>query len=308
MIKSFLKKIIFSIFGLSFLGAIVFFIGTHKEMKSIHFGSMQDSISSKRKKHSCCQQINREGLDSLNAYGSGFINFSDLNDYYTSQITPKGSKLYVVNLLPDHLYYYNNRCLRWYGLGYFPHDLGKQLFKQNTLKLFYKKLIRFTYGNPLQQNNHHLKTEQNLVESMGGVYHLPLKGAPEWLNNDEFVENTLAFFESLPENAHLYVHCAHGRGRTTSYLVLYDIFKNAKYVPLKDITNRHYCLGREDVLDTKLWSTGTWTQEALDARAELVTQFYEYMTDPLGYQHTSWTLWKKNKYYTSSQKITEVHR
>lgn len=277
-------------------------VGIHHESISINFGSSQDSVPFKRLKHKRCSSLNREGLDNLNSYGSGIINYHD----FKSHLMNKPGKFHFVNLLHDHLYYYNDRCLRWYGLGYTPQTLGHVMFSHKPLKYSYKSIIRLIFGSPPIHDLNSLKTEEQIVHELGGTYSIPLKDNPEWLSHQEFMADLIRFFEELPENEPVYFHCGHGKGRTTTFLVLYDIFRNSKKVSLEDISNRHYCLGREDVLDTKLLATGTWTQEALIARKNLVERFYLFMNDKEGYSHQSWAQWNNSKGFVSPQ--VTIHR
>lgn len=279
------KKIfkIFSSIVILILISTIIIVFYHRD-KTHHFGSTSDSFNKKRASEECCKTVNTEGLNTLNAYGSAYIFYPELE----KQFKDNEKKIYVISLLKDEIYYYKGHCLRWYGMGYMKHDLGKDLFPNKVLK---KTLINFIYGSPPIHDLSLLQTERQIVQSLGGDYYIPFKNNINWLGNQNFVDEMVTFFESLPQNAHLYIHCAFGRGRTTTFLVLYDIFRNGKTVPLKDIANRHYCLGRENVLNTTLWAKGTWTQEGLDARKELVERFYAYITDPLGYGHQSWTQW-----------------
>lgn len=308
MLNGRIKKTIVSISLFLLILTIAFFLGVHFESKSLNFGSTNDPFLNKRLKNDCCRNVNKEGLSELNAYGSGLVKYyGNFKNYYKDNIQSVNGKLYIVSLLPNDIYYYNDRCLRWYGVGYFNSNLGDPIIHREIMKSAYKKLIRLVYGNPPTYDLSQLRTEQEITKELGIEYLMPLKGSGEWLNNDQFIEDTIRFFESLPNNSHLYVHCAHGRGRTTSYLVLYDIFKNAKKIPLKDIADRHYCLGREDVLNTDVWVKGTWTQEALDARKDLMVRFYDFMTDTKGYGHQSWTQWNIENGAKNNPQIA-VHR
>lgn len=283
--KSRKYKIFFSIASILLVSIIIIIL--YPEDKTHHFGNTSDSFDKKRSREECCKSVNREGLNDLNASGSAFIFYPELE----KQFGDREKKIYVISLLKDELYYYKWHCLRWYGMGYMKDDLGKEILHE---KAFKKSLIRFFYGTPPIHDLTQLQTERQIVESLGGEYYLPFKNNQNWLGNLNFVEDMINFFESLPKNAHLYIHCAFGRGRTTTFLVLYDIFRNGKRVSLKDITDRHYCLGRENIMNTTIWANGTWTQEALDARKELIERFYAYMTDPLGYGHQSWTHWRES--------------
>ncbi len=306
--KSKIKMIVtfLSIFVL-ISGITVFAFGVYNDSTSLNFGSTNDPIPKKRLKQQCCHNINREGLTDLNAYGSGMIYYTDFKEYFSEKIkSGEIKKLYVVNLLKDEIYYYKDRPLRWYGMSYKKKRLGDYLFTRKPYKAIQAGFIRLIYGTPPTHDVSQLQTEQQIIQELGGYYYAPTRYDDNWLESPKFIEDMIQFFESIPNDAHLYPHCVHGRGRTTSYLVLYDIFKNSKKVSLKDIANRHYCLGREDVLNTELWAKGTWTQSALDARKNLVENFYAYMRDPHGYGYQSWTTWKEDK-GIKSPKIT-VHR
>jgi len=306
-------KIIISLFASLFIALCIGFgIGIYNESKSVNFGSTNDPIPRKRLKEECCKTINRVGLENINAYGSGIIYFQDFKNYFKDKlISPDqpektNKNIYVINLLTDEMYYYKDRCLRWYGLGYTNKDLGQHIFARKLFKSAYKSLLRLFYGTPPTDNPALLQTERQIIENLGGDYYIPFKGNDDWLGNQNYIDEVIHYFESLPKGAKLYIHCAHGRGRTTTFLVMYDIFLNSNKVSLKDISDRHFCLGRENVLNTKLWAQGTWTQEALDARKDLIERFYAFMTDPHGYGHQSWTQWINSK--DIEKKEITIHR
>jgi hypothetical protein len=282
--------------------ALIFSICVYRESRSPCFGRSSDPIPSKRLKHPCCSTINTTGLAELKAYGSGLIDFPSFKQLFKGKM----EKVYVINLLNSEPYYYQDRCLRWYGMGFSDDDLGQLFFSHKPLKRTYKGLIRTVFGTPPIHDPSQLQTEEKIVRELGGTYYLPLKNNPGWLGNQTFMEDLIRFFELLPRDAHLYVHCFHGRGRTTIFLVLYDVFRNSKSVSLEDISLRHYCLGRENVLDNEHWIDGSWTQEALDARQDLIQRFYTYMNDPKGYGVQTWTQWNQEK--KIRHVAIEVHR
>lgn len=286
------------------VGLIALTIGiyVHYENRSIGYGSTLESVSLKRKKNDCCKDINPEGLVALNSYGSGLINYHD----FKSRFKDNRDKIYVVNLFPEDIYYYNDRCLKWYGLGYTQSTLGNNAYAKKPIRGFFKPILRFFYGYPPVDDLKSLKTEEQIIHEMGGHYFMPLRDNTNWLNSQGYLEETIQFFESLPNDAIVYFHCFHGKGRTTTFMILYDIFRNHKKVPLIDIVNRHYCLGREDVFNTVVYVAGSWSEAALLARKKLVEHFYEFMNDPKGYHHQSWAQWNASKGYTTS--VGAIHR
>lgn len=55
------------------------------------------------------------------------------------------------------------------------------------------------------------------------------------------------FVKDLPKDTMLYFHCRGGRGRSTTFLMMYDILKNGKTVSLDAIFNRHVAIGSKDL-------------------------------------------------------------
>lgn len=287
------RSLILSVLGVVALTMLIIgirFVLINRDVTE-NYGTLNGPISPKRSGNQQCRKMNREGLDSLHVHGSGMINYNDFMPDYKGDM----SKVYVINLRPEEtLYYYKNRCLLWYGLGYTEKNLGKTLGRRINYRIK-KYFIRLVYGHPPIDDPSKLQTEKSIVRGLGAHYYSPLVNNINWVSDLSYMDGLIIFFKNLPDDAILYIHCLHGKGRTTTFQVLYDIFKNHKKVPLIDIINRHYCLGREDLFDTTIWETSFWTQEGLDARKKLAEQFYAYMTDPKGYSSQTWSQWHQDK-------------
>lgn len=272
------------------------------ETRTIKYSAVSTIVSPARTTSLQCLHINKEGLDDLHAFGSGIIDFDDFMPGYTGDI----SNVYVVNLIPRPLFYYNNHYLEWYGNSSLDKLLGTPVYSQ--LKLFLLKCrdrLKGKISSDSDQNR--VRTEEEMVHSLGAHYFMPLTGEVKWPTDVSYVDDFITFCEKLPEDAVVYFHCSHGKGRTTTFLVLFDIFKNHKQnIPLEDIVNRHYCLGRQNLFDTSFRKNGTWTQEALNARKEFIVKFYDYMTSPEGYGHQSWSQWHKKQHFDTPP--VKIHR
>lgn len=57
------------------------------------------------------------------------------------------------------------------------------------------------------------------------------------------VDRFITFVRSLDKNTWLHFHCHAGDGRTTTFLSMYDVMRNAKNVSLSKILQRQYLLG-----------------------------------------------------------------
>ncbi|MGL4847603.1 MAG: fused DSP-PTPase phosphatase/NAD kinase-like protein [Clostridium sp.] len=83
----------------------------------------------------------------------------------------------------------------------------------------------------------------------------------------EMVDYFVAAVNKLPKNSWLHFHCKEGIGRTTNFMTMYDMMKNAKTVPMNDIILRQIKLGN---LEDK--EKGLEDKE----RMALYTKFYAY--------------------------------
>ena len=62
------------------------------------------------------------------------------------------------------------------------------------------------------------------------------------LPNEDMVNRFVSFVSELPENTWLHFHCKAGIGRTTTFMIMYDIIKNCNNVSLDDIIARQVLL------------------------------------------------------------------
>ncbi len=149
--------------------------------------------------------------------------------------------------------------------------------------------------------NRSATTEQNFVINAGyktiRFYVLDETG-PDDIQLDRFVK----FVKMLPANTWLHFHCHDGQGRTTTFLALYDMIRNAKHVSLKDILNRQEEMNGENLLETN--PDEHWRAAQYKERLAILEEFYRYARDPNGYERTSWLSWQHKKRLT----ITKLGR
>lgn len=234
-----------------------------------------------------------ESLQAIRVFGSGYFDFHDLDDLVRDYHIPK-NQFYIVDLTHEQTLYVNHHTLEWYGYEMIDGGL-KPLYKHSASRSFIFKLKAWLYeretGHSIVEiKPQDLKSEKQLVEERGYQYMQPLNY--DWLSDWSFVDRFMPIFEKIPEDAWVYFHCAHGHGRTTTLMLLYDIYRADRTIPLKTILNRQYCLGGEDVKDTVVWKSGTWNEGELKAREKIIYFFYDYMHDPEGYPKNSFMTWK----------------
>lgn len=132
-------------------------------------------------------------------------------------------------------------------------------------------------------------SEQEIVESYGMWY--ARFGVSDHLRpNDAEVDRFLDVMQQMPKDTWVHMHCKGGQGRTTTFMVLYDILRNVGKVSLLDIVNRQKHLG----FDYDVSSEGLKNdrKQFRQDRWAFIRDFYEFAkTKPLE-TNQSWSEWK----------------
>ena len=89
------------------------------------------------------------------------------------------------------------------------------------------------------------------------------------------VDDFLRFYQALPpQPVWLHFHCQAGHGRTTSFMVLYDILRNPQ-LPLESIVLRQHLLGGTDLLAEAAGQD--WLAVENRRKAKFLRLFYRYV-------------------------------
>src|SRR5207253_748252 len=127
----------------------------------------------------------------------------------------------------------------------------------------------------------HASTEHDIVVGNNAAY-VRLTVTDHARPLDEEVDRFILAVRIMPKNGWAHFHCEAGRGRTTTFLVLYDMMRNANRVSLEDIARRQQLLGYDyDVLRPA--DPGSWKAPYTEDRIAFVRAFYSYArTNPNG--------------------------
>jgi hypothetical protein len=135
----------------------------------------------------------------------------------------------------------------------------------------------------------HASTERDIVESnKAGYVRLTVTDHARPL--DEEVDRFILAVRGLPENGWAHFHCEAGRGRTTTFMALYDMLRNANRVTLEDIARRQKLLGYDyDVLQPA--EPGSWKAPYTDDRIAFIRAFYDYARANPNGRPQLWSEW-----------------
>lgn len=110
---------------------------------------------------------------------------------------------------------------------------------------------------------------------------------------DQDVDTFIKFVHNLPENTWLHFHCAAGKGRTSTFLTMYDMMHNAKKVSLEDIFERQALIGGKNFNDQP--DPYIWKYSLSSDRIQFLRDFYRYCQE----KEDSTLSWSEWKLYTS---------
>ena len=109
---------------------------------------------------------------------------------------------------------------------------------------------------------------------------------------DDEVDRFIVAVRQMPADGWAHFHCRAGKGRTTTFLALYDMLHNARRVSLEDIVNRQALLiGDYNLLQVE--GEGSWKASVSANRAAFVRAFYDYALANPGGRPQIWTEWVK---------------
>ncbi|MBW8309022.1 MAG: hypothetical protein K0M45_05220 [Candidatus Paracaedibacteraceae bacterium] len=133
--------------------------------------------------------------------------------------------------------------------------------------------------------------EQEAVKSLGVNYvRLPVTDhfRPEERDVDDFV----AIIKELPAGAWLHFKCRGGKGRTTTFMTIFDIIQNPN-VKFAEILARQKAIGGTDFATIRPKLGQAWKQRYANERAKLIQIFYEYRHAHDGWDKIKFSVWVK---------------
>lgn len=141
-------------------------------------------------------------------------------------------------------------------------DLNNGFTTEQTIKAENSLLNKIKIGNTIQLYKHtgifikditvdFVSNESQLVTEADMQYKrfaVKDNSAPTPDIVDEFVE----FIKNKPDDIHLHFHCAAGKGRTTSFMVMYQAMKNNSNLTLEQLLSYQYNIGGVNLHDNNI--------------------------------------------------------
>jgi hypothetical protein len=246
--------------------------------------------------------FNTTGLTDLKMSGSAQFSASQFKAYvaYMGNLGVSPDQIVVLDLREEPHAFLNGHAFMWNAKGAWwtqgnPVSLVVSMEKERlaalsvgqkvTLKRIDKKNNAGYFESVSDQSFtiESLQTEEEVVQGEGAHY-VRLPVTDHMRPEDKDVDQFLGLVKQLSSNASLYFHCHGGRGRTSTFMILYDIIRNPK-LSLKTIMDRSR--------DVRVLSSSLKVRKHPNEkyRLKFINLFYQYVNDPKGYGTTSWTKW-----------------
>ena len=230
----------------------------------------------------------REGLDTLHISASAEFSRSEWGRLWPVLRQKATGPIYVVDLRQESHGYFNGAAVSWCGkrnwgnVGKSPREVLRDEQKRLTEAKGKKVQVKFEPKTQPKENIslevRDVMTEKELVEQSGARYFRLTDTDHVW-PADENIDKFIDFVKKLPDDAWLHFHCRAGKGRTTSYMAMYDMMRNPQ-VPCEDIISRQYLLGGAYLaFELQNPQPSQWRAKYYREKAQMIRMFYQYVQE-----------------------------
>lgn len=249
------------------------------------------------------REPNRQGLENLRASASAQPSLVALKELYGKlREHEPNAKIFLIDLRQESHGFANSVPVSWY-IEHNAANAGKSSreVERDELERLNNLRGNETTFEPLGNSDKQrlksvtimprfMETEREAAEKLGFEYER-FAAADMQFPAPEVVDDFIIFVANLPDNAWLHFHCHAGHGRTTTFLVMYDIMKNPD-LTLEEICRRQYLLGGTNLL---LEPEGNdWYSKMARDRTEKIRLFYGWAqgthSEEIG---LTWSEWLK---------------
>lgn len=131
-----------------------------------------------------------------------------------------------------------------------------------------------TKTKPVTLHPAEILTEEQLARQLGLGYARFYVADHSPPSRDQ-LEAFTQIINTIPKNTWVYFHCRGGVGRTSTFMVLYAINKNAKHIPLDKIIRHQADIGGKDL--TNMPAHNSYKYLLAKQRLALISQYYRHI-------------------------------
>lgn len=255
---------------------------THNNILPKNFRKTSDLTIIKDNKN-----LNLNGLDNLNISGSQ--QFSGHNLPLLINAIGTSLPITVVDLRQESHGFINGLAVSWADSK---NNANAGLTREQVLLDEANRLKSIKLNVPINFYNHpkeiivptKVQDENELVKSKSLAYNR-ITVRDGGIPSDEMVDYFVEFVKAQPKNSWLHFHCKQGIGRTSTFMIMYDMMKNYKEVSADDIIKRQLALAN--------FKESTSQSFYNNERINFLKKFYDYCKTNGDSFNIKWSEWKK---------------
>lgn len=255
---------------------------TYTDILPKHFRKTSDLTGIKQG-----ENLNLKGMDKLNISGSQ--QFSERNLPLLIKAIDTSLPITVVDLRQESHGFINEFAVSWADSK---NNANVGLTREQVLNDEANKLKSVKLNTPITFYNHPKKivvptkvqNENQLVSSKSLSYNR-ITVRDGGIPTDDMVDYFVEVIKNQPKNSWLHFHCKQGIGRTSTFMIMYDIMKNNKEVSFDDIVKRQLSLANFEENTTESFYNSE--------RIEFLKKFYEYCKTNGDTYNIKWSVWEK---------------
>lgn len=246
--------------------------------------------------------VNQTGLADLHILGSGQYSTLALQKIRQSLQTKEFT---IIDLRQESHGFLNGNAISWYGKADADNAglSDEQIRKKQTRQLNALSKLKFAQVYDILKKSADYKITSAKAEKMPvqtvmseaelskklGINYQRIFVQDYHAPTNEQVDRFVALVKKVHPGQWIYFHCRAGVGRTTTFMAMYDIMRNAKQVEFADILKRQTALGGKDL--TAIPPAGSYKYQLAIDRLIFLEKFYEYVQDNKDNFNTKWSEW-----------------
>ncbi|KAB8029089.1 fused DSP-PTPase phosphatase/NAD kinase-like protein [Fluviispira multicolorata] len=228
---------------------------------------------------------NTFGLNKLKVSGSGQFSSDSLQWIIKNTIGNVKNNFIVVDLREESHGFVNGTPISWLpsqnkalNIKSFPQDEElkiKELSEKKQVKIPTATSFKengFEESEEVELDIKNTISEETLLKN-NNISYQRFKVTDRSIPTDEEIEKFVSFVKNLNDDTWVHFHCHAGKGRATSFLVMYDMLKNSNKVAFEDIINRQAATNSSNNLLTHIKQDKS---EIIEKRAKFLKSFYLY--------------------------------
>ena len=267
-----------------------------------------DDLDIAVKKFRTTKNLANKNLSDLNVSASGQFSAYGLKNIF-SMVSVSPAKIWIIDIRQESHGFINGTPVSWYStqnrgnVNKAPEKISieekallDKLSNLPEIKVYTVKKLpdgEITAGEEIVFIPYKVETEQELVTGAGANY-LRLYVLDHNRPDDREVETFVTFIKSkVKPGEWLHFHCRGGKGRSSTFMAMYDMTQNAQHSTLDQIMRRQMSMGNVNFYKLPATADKLWKLGSATARYEFLEKFYQYCSDPNGFAKRGWREWLK---------------